>query len=92
MSQGWFNRLVSKPVKRSPEEIAADMWITAERKRLQDEQCQREAAEAQERAAVAAATPKCSSVARLAQIDLSTARDPHVEWRMLTGQTVPSTL
>lgn len=82
--RGWFESLQSKPVQRSKADLEADRLFVEKRKMLQAVQLQREATEAQERAAAAAAVSTCSCVARLSQIDLSAARSRHEEWNLLT--------
>lgn len=91
---GWYQKLESKPVRKSPEELEADAWIVSERARLRAEAAEREAREQTEREAAVAATPTRSSVARYMAVKDQIAAadgDRHAEWRLLTGDKTAST-
>lgn len=86
MNQGWFEKLESQPVRKTPEELEADAWIVSERARLRAEAAERDAREQAERAAVEARTPHGSSVAAYEARKhlLPKCGNEHERWCLLT--------
>ena len=83
---GWYQKLESKPVRKTPEELAADAWIMSERARLRAEDAERERAESEKQAAAEAAATSTHSVAAYEMVKdrLPECDNEHERWCLLT--------